>query len=324
MSPRQHDPTSVDPVVLGSCGTHLVEFYDCEAALETSMLAFLRPTHAEGACLVAATPQHREVVAAAAPEAVADGRIVLLDAAALVERLLHDGMPDPDAFATIIGGLVDAADVTAGPVRIYGEMVAVLWEQGNVAGAMALEDLWNELAAARPFALMCGYPAGFFSGAGAAAAFAQLCEQHTAVTLPADRHLTHLASAADGRAPVSWSFDSAVDTGGRARGLLRDLLAGWELAAPFDDAQLLATELINNAVLHAGTRLVVSIEHDDAGLRVEVADFGPGEFEPGDPALSDTHGCGLLLVDAVSPAWGTAAAEGAKSVWFELPAPTAG
>ena len=322
MSPRPHDPTSAEPVVLGSCGAHLVELYDCEAALETSLLAFLRPTHADGTCLLAATPQHCDVVAAAAPAAVSDGRIVLLDAQELVHQLLRDGMPDPDAFATIVGGLLDAASETPGPIRIYGEMVAVLWEQGNVAGAMALEDLWNELAQTRSFALMCGYPARFFDDPATASAFAQLCEQHTSVTLPADRHLTHLASADDARTPVSWSFDSAVDTGRRARGLLRDLLAGWELAAPVDDAQLLATELINNAVLHAGTRLVVSVEHDDDALRVEVTDFGPGEFEPGDPSLNDTHGRGLLLVDAVSPAWGTAAADGAKSVWFELPAAT--
>ncbi|MDP8931195.1 MAG: MEDS domain-containing protein [Actinomycetota bacterium] len=43
-------------------------------------------------------------------------------------------------------------------VRIYGEMVALLWEEGNILAAMALEDLWNQFAGSRAFSLMCAYP----------------------------------------------------------------------------------------------------------------------------------------------------------------------
>ena len=66
-------------------------------------------------------------------------------------------------------------------MRIYGEMVAVLWDQGNVAAAIELERLWNDLAIRHPFSLLCAYPTSAFHTDAGAEQFLQVCAQHSAV-----------------------------------------------------------------------------------------------------------------------------------------------
>ena len=64
-------------------------------------------------------------------------------------------------------------------VRVYGEMVALLWAAGDTDAAIALEGLWNELAETHEFALLCAYPMSAFKNAAGAAAFEQVCGTHT-------------------------------------------------------------------------------------------------------------------------------------------------
>ncbi len=78
-------------------------------------------------------------------------------------------------------------------VRIFGEMVALLWEQGNQTAALRLEALWNELrSTTHPFSLLCAYPMSLFVGPERAELFTQMCELHSQV-IP-DESYTRLAS----------------------------------------------------------------------------------------------------------------------------------
>jgi phosphoserine phosphatase RsbU/P len=86
-----------------------------------------------------------------------------------------------------------------------------------------------------------------------------------------------------------------------------------------DEALLLVTELVTNAVVHAGTLVDLQILTDDAGLRVEVADAGPGGFvQQGPPDDTREGGRGLFLLDALATEWGTSSSAGRKAVWFRL------
>ena len=60
-------------------------------------------------------------------------------------------------------------------------MVAVLWADGNVGAAVALEDLWNSLGAKEPFELLCAYPMWLFERDDATDPFRRVCDQHTRV-----------------------------------------------------------------------------------------------------------------------------------------------
>lgn len=53
-----------------------------------------------------------------------------------------------------------------GPVRIFGEMVAVLWAEGKTRTAIRLEELWDELATRHAFSLLCAYPMSAYRAEG--------------------------------------------------------------------------------------------------------------------------------------------------------------
>ncbi len=81
-----------------------------------------------------------------------------MDAAKLLAKFMVNGLPDKDLFIENVGSLIEKADRARTPIRAYGEMVALLWKQGNKDGVIQLESLWNELAETYSFSLFCAYP----------------------------------------------------------------------------------------------------------------------------------------------------------------------
>ncbi len=168
---------------------HVVAFYDTEAFLLETVGDFLAPALRNGdAAIVVATPAHRVGFDAALERAGIDvdaalreGRYVALDAAELLSRFMVDGEPDAARFRETLGEVMKGASQNGRTIRAYGEMVALLWDEGAVTHALALEDMWNDFASDRSFELLCAYPMHAFSDASAGAPFARICEQHTRV-----------------------------------------------------------------------------------------------------------------------------------------------
>ena len=118
---------------------------------------------------------------------------------------------------------------------------------------------------------------------------------------------------------------------------IADWLRDWELSGLAEDVELVASELVTNAILHAGGEIDVVLERRGAGVRVLVRDGAP-EVVPTrrspparDGAEDDeldllarsvfagtTTGRGLMLVEAFSDAWGAEVAPASKEVWAEL------
>lgn len=94
------------------------------------------------------------------------GQLTVVDADQLLPQFLRDGMPDGPVFLGL------AADVIARSrakdryprVRWWGEMVNVLWERGDVAASMRLEDLFDQLAHEQNVALFCSFLMDNFDG----------------------------------------------------------------------------------------------------------------------------------------------------------------
>jgi len=106
------------------------------------------------------------------------GRYLTRDARETMASLMVGGWPSPAGFWQAINPLIQRAAATAPPVRVFGEIVALLWESGQLGAALELEALWNELAAHYPFGLVCGYSAGTIGGRDRGDALAELCEAH--------------------------------------------------------------------------------------------------------------------------------------------------
>ena len=109
---------------------------------------------------------------------------------------------------------------------------------------------------------------------------------------------------------------------GRARQFLAEQCRRWDCGDITEDALLVATELVTNALVHAGSRCHLSARLASGVLRLEVRDEGPGVPDPRETSGTDESGRGLLLVSVLCSAWGVDATGGrGKVVWAELAAP---
>ena len=114
-----------------------------------------------------------------------------------------------------------------------------------------------------------------------------------------------------------------------ARRFVRDTLQAWAVTSAegrhglVDDAVLLTSELVTNAVVHAGTAVQVTCRLADGAVEVVVCDGHPGrpvpEVPDPEPIVTEcTGGRGLLLPAALASAWGVAYGRASKAVWFRL------
>jgi hypothetical protein len=115
-------------------------------------------------------------------EAVEQGRVTVLNAAATMGRFMRNGLPDPALFNDVVAALVERlVDTAPGGLYVYGEMVDLLAEEGDFHAAGLLETLWNELGAQCSFTLLCGYCAAHFAAPNAGRALDAICRAHSHV-----------------------------------------------------------------------------------------------------------------------------------------------
>jgi PAS domain S-box-containing protein len=167
---------------------HFVQFYENDGFLVDSLSGFVRAgLNAGEACIVLATQPHRkeledhlqadglDLVAAQAQDAY-----IAQDAVEALAKIMVDGSPDPGLFATVIVNLIERARHGQRRVRVFGELVALLWNEGNRAAAVRLEELWNDLCHnGHSFSLFCAYPMHDFDGETYRAQFTEICKQHS-------------------------------------------------------------------------------------------------------------------------------------------------
>ncbi|MFJ2553920.1 MULTISPECIES: SpoIIE family protein phosphatase [unclassified Streptomyces] len=123
------------------------------------------------------------------------------------------------------------------------------------------------------------------------------------------------------------TFDPVGRSVATARAFVRDTLQGWGYADVVDDAVVLTSELVTNAVIHAGTSADVLCLRTEQGVRVEVADRYPEREVPiqgSSRAFANAdqeNGRGLLLCAALASRWGVEYSPTFKQVWFQLELP---
>jgi hypothetical protein len=145
---------------------HLVQIYENDDAFLDKLEGFIASgLKAKDAVVVIATPAHlsslHRRLLKRDPEfaaAMKSEQYLALDAEAMLSIFMIDGWPDEDLFNRFVTGVLSRAAVGGRRVRAFGEMVAILWAQGNSGATVRLEHLWQELCTERNLALFCAYP----------------------------------------------------------------------------------------------------------------------------------------------------------------------
>jgi DcmR-like sensory protein len=145
---------------------HVVQLYREQGSLVEAVSLFTGIALGKGeAVVLVATPAHVEAIERRLEVngfCVEDvkhwGQLTVLDAADMLSGFMVHDMPDPVLFKTMIGTVLQKAGTASrnGRVRVYGEMVNLLWRQ-NLAAAARLETLWNDVIASHGISLFCAY-----------------------------------------------------------------------------------------------------------------------------------------------------------------------
>lgn len=182
---------------------HGVRFYESPDALARIVSEFLKEGFAAGSAgIIAAAPNVRAAIIRELTRQGVDvvdvqqsKMLLLLDARETMSRFMVDGMPSPHKFADAMCAVIrQVARGKASTIRIFGQMVDVLWQDGEQDAAIALERLWNQLAHTEAFSLLCGYTMGSFYKD---AHFEDICREHSHL-LSTDGHSKAIPSSPGG------------------------------------------------------------------------------------------------------------------------------
>jgi hypothetical protein len=102
-----------------------------------------------------------------------------------------DGLPNEKLFNDIISRLISKVRGNKRKVRAFGEMVALLWAEGNREATVRLEKLWNKFCENELFCLFCAYPkSGFNHDINTSLNY--ICSAHSKIVTPLREGSTEL------------------------------------------------------------------------------------------------------------------------------------
>jgi signal transduction histidine kinase len=234
---------------------------------------------------VVATPAHREGLAERLKARGLDlevsaklGRYCAFDAAETLSGFMVHGVLNTTLFHSFLGYILSSVRSTAEGKRtrvvFFGEMVALLWADGNFDAALKLEQLWNDLAHLHSFQLYCAYPMKSFNQESHSQAFFNLCAKHTHV-IPTEEY-TALAREDDRLRHIALLQQRALTAETEAAGRRRaeealrrseKLAAAGRLAASIAHEINNPLEAISNAIY-----LARSCPPEEAPMYLRVAD----------------------------------------------------
>lgn len=287
-------------------GRHVVQFYGRDEELAERVTDYLLgAVDSGGVAIVIATPEHRRefetrlgragVDLAAARD---DGSYLVLDAGQTLREIMTAGRLDPAAFDRVIGAVIRRSGAGGRLVHAFGEMVALLWDDGLVNDAVQLETMWDELGRRYHFSLFCGYRAD--SETRDIDGFAEVCRLHE-----------EIVGSSSG---TTRTFGFSREAPAAARHFTVATLGVWGAGDLAGDAALVVTELAANAILHARSAFTVILSAHDDLVRISVRDAGP---LAGRIRAAPLHGLGA--VDALACRWGVESLGNAgKTIWVDL------
>ena len=163
-----------------------MHFFQSDAALVKEVAAFTSNGLQAGAPVlviatsarVAAFRSQMSALGTDAQTAVDQGRLRFFDAQAMIEELLRGGTPDRERFHAHVRSVLPQAGADGEPVRIYQEVVDVLWRRQLQPAALLLEEMWDQVATTHRLALLCAYATKNFHGRPGSDGLRRICALH--------------------------------------------------------------------------------------------------------------------------------------------------
>jgi hypothetical protein len=198
---------------------HIVQLYQDEQFLNRAVCRFAAAAlaHGEGVILVP-TAAHWEAFCPRLEAegvdikaALAQGQLTVVDSDELLPRFMGEKMPDAPVFLGLAGEVVARARGRNRypKVRWWGEMVNVLWERGNAAASMALEDLFDQLAHEEEIAIFCSFLMDNFDGEVHTRMLPRLGENHSHL-IPVEDYVRLERAVADALREVVGTVEASV------------------------------------------------------------------------------------------------------------------
>jgi len=110
------------------------------------------------------------------------GKLKFFDAEFILTNFHIDGTVDESAFIDVIGLPIQAIKREFGKVRVFGEIVNVLWKNEEHAAAMHLEECWHNLCQAIDFSFLCSYSLESLDSTAFDESINLLCQYHKHLT----------------------------------------------------------------------------------------------------------------------------------------------
>ena len=157
-----------------SAREHVVQIYQDEDVFVNTLTSFVNGALLEGfTALVIATPVHHRKLEERLSQIghdlaalQAQDHYISLDAEAMIGEFMVNGSVDGERFLQAATDILARATKDGRRVRVFGEMVAIMWSKGYYGAAVRLEHLWHRLCVGNSFLLFCAYPKSGFAENG--------------------------------------------------------------------------------------------------------------------------------------------------------------
>jgi len=283
--------------------------------------------------LVIANEVHRRRIEEAMAQLGADpgaeraqGHYTTVDVDEILRTFVVDGVLDPQRFRAEVTDLLARASGGGSHVRVYSELIAILWRGGRMQNALDVEAQWRFMLRGHDFSLLCAYPAHDFADSGLVDV-RRVCDLHTDLGGgDSTSDDPDGANPTESGAPVavgryhacSQVYLPVAESVPAARRFVVDVLRAWGMEDLDVDAAIVISELATNALRHAETSFRAVLDRQQDGVRLGVEDAARDRLARRSPTSYDLGGRGVDIVEALSRRWGWSELPSGKLVWAEL------
>lgn len=172
---------------IASCD-HLVQIYENEKVFINTLEGFVGDGFLrEEAVIIIASDLHLSILEDRLidqgfdlPKLRATNQFITMRIEDATRAFMVNGWPDETLFYRFVSALKDRALQNSNKLRVFGEIVADLWEKGMYEATLHLENLWHRLQHREKFCLLCAYPKGGFTRE-VNESIRQICNTHSKV-----------------------------------------------------------------------------------------------------------------------------------------------